>query len=268
MNNSAFNSLNAVQRNFIDGVVRTTRHDGRFSGVLLAGSALNDSLDDYSDLDFILVCRGETVNGTFAARMDIARSLGDFVSGFTGEHVGEPRLLICLYASPALHVDLKFVTLDALDQRVETPRIAWADDDVRHRLEQGKASWPVRPPEWFEERIWIWVHYGLAKVGRGELFEAIGMLNFLREQVLGPLVSLQYKRDQRGVRRIELYHPAFAESLRSTLCSHERGSVLKAYRNTVDIYLSLRNALFPHGANRKGEELASEYMSSLEAAGT
>jgi hypothetical protein len=28
--------------------------------------------------------------------------------GFTGEHVGEPRVLICLYGPPVLHVDLKF----------------------------------------------------------------------------------------------------------------------------------------------------------------
>ena len=42
---------------------------------------------------------------------------------FTGEHVGESRVLICLYGPPLLHVDLKFVSLsDAAMGRQETAR--------------------------------------------------------------------------------------------------------------------------------------------------
>lgn len=41
--------------------------------------------------------------------------------------------------------------------------------------------------EWFESRARIWLH-AVVKLGRGELFEAIGMLSFFREQVLGPML--------------------------------------------------------------------------------
>lgn len=43
--------------------------------------------------------------------------------------------------------------------------------------------------QWFEARAWIWLHYAATKLARGELYEAIGMLGFFREQVLGPLFS-------------------------------------------------------------------------------
>ena len=45
------------------------------------------------------------------ARVQLAESLHLLLAAFTGEHVGEPRLLICLYRSPLLHVDLKYVSL-------------------------------------------------------------------------------------------------------------------------------------------------------------
>lgn len=49
-----------------------------------------------------------------AQRMAFAGTLGHLLHAFTGEHVGEPRLLICLFGPQLLHVDLKFITLDML----------------------------------------------------------------------------------------------------------------------------------------------------------
>ena len=54
-------------------------------------------------------------------RKSIASSLGRLAGAFTGEHVGEPRLLICLYDNPVLHVDLKFVNLFDAAVRIENP---------------------------------------------------------------------------------------------------------------------------------------------------
>jgi hypothetical protein len=51
--------------------------------------------------------------------------MGNLLAAFTGEHVGEPRLLICLFADPLMHVDLKFISLGQLSSRVEDPVILW-----------------------------------------------------------------------------------------------------------------------------------------------
>ena len=54
----------------------------------------------------------------------------------------------------------------------------------------------------------MWVHYAAAKVARGELFEALDFMAFLRGQVLGPLALMEKVRsterrapDSRGMRR-------------------------------------------------------------------
>jgi hypothetical protein len=65
-----------------------------------------------------------------AARDD--RTVGVTVGGsavllaaFSGEHVGEPRLLIALYGPPLLHVDIKVVALRDLADRVEDAHVLW-----------------------------------------------------------------------------------------------------------------------------------------------
>jgi hypothetical protein len=60
--------------------------------------------------------------GAARGRAGFAGALGPLLSAFTGDHVGEPRLLICLYGPPLLHVDLKFVTPADLAERVEGRR--------------------------------------------------------------------------------------------------------------------------------------------------
>ncbi|MBI2206762.1 MAG: hypothetical protein HYU41_23240 [Candidatus Rokubacteria bacterium] len=42
--------------------------------------------------------------------------------------------------------------------------------------------------QWIEDRFWVRMHYIAAKIARGELFEAIDGLVFVRSRVLGPLI--------------------------------------------------------------------------------
>ena len=263
MNYSSTLVMQDFQRNFLESAALKLKRDTRLSGLLLAGSALQNKLDEFSDLDFIVICRDDTLTDVLEEKRSIADSLGKLVAAFTGEHVGEPHLLICLYADPLLHVDLKFVDASALDQRVETPMIVWADEPTVERLERGRAQWPSRDAEWFEERFWIWIHYGLTKIGRGELFEAIAMLNFLREQVIGPLLARSRAFDQRGVRRVEKFYPDHVASLASTLSLHERSGVLKSYEKMIEIYCDLRDKVSPANQKLDGEKLVREFLRSL-----
>jgi hypothetical protein len=135
----------------------------------------------------------------------IAESLGDFLSGFTGEHVGEPRLLICLYDNPLLHVDLKFVTLDEFKVRVETPFILLDKNGLlQQAIQDSEAQFPYPDYQWIEDRFWTWVHYALLKIGRGEYLEALDFLGFLRMVVLGPLLHIKNGNLPRGVRKVEM----------------------------------------------------------------
>jgi hypothetical protein len=70
--------------------------DENVMGLAVGGSWLTNEIDAFSDLDLILVTK-QKISGEKSLMIDYAKRLGNFLSGFTGEHVGEPRVLICLY---------------------------------------------------------------------------------------------------------------------------------------------------------------------------
>ena len=227
---------------YLEALIPQLQQDGRFEALLAGGSLVHGGFDEHSDLDLVLVVRPDAYEQVMAQRHAFAARIGNLLSAFTGEHVGEPRLLICLYGPPLLHVDLKFIVPADLAQLVERPLVLWArqEEAMRETLDNAVIQWPGRAPEWFEERIWIWLHYGAVKLARGELFEALAMLAFLREQVLGPLLHRRRGLPQRGVRKLEQSEET-AQALRAAVAAHDRESVSRALTNAVNLYLELRS---------------------------
>src|SRR5690606_10753024 len=90
------------------------------TGIAMGRSWLQHTMDEFSERDLILVTN-QKVSGDKDRMISYAKILGNFLSAFTGEHVSEPRVLICLYDNPLLHVDIKFLTPDEFSSRVETP---------------------------------------------------------------------------------------------------------------------------------------------------
>jgi hypothetical protein len=202
---------------------------------------IDNTMDQFSDLDLILVYDSNFRSSVLKNRLQIASEFGSLLSGFTGEHVGEPRLLICLYNNPILHIDLKFVTLEEAKNGVEKPIVVWQrDSSLSQLVSKTKYSYPCPRIQWMEDRFWVWVHYSAAKLGRGELFEVVNFLSFLRETVLGPLVLMKNNLLPRGVRRIENDAPEFTEKFKKTVAIHEKKSCYDAIIYTVSIYLDLR----------------------------
>lgn len=234
--------LPALHAAFVDRLCPVIEADRRFEALLAGGSFIHGGFDEQSDLDFVLVAEEDAYESVLASRMAFAEQLGPLLSAFTGEHVGEPRLLICLYGPPLLHVDLKFVTSSALDSRIEQPAILFARNPnaLMARLADTTPVWPDRTPDWFEARAWVWLHYAVTKWARGELFEALGMLAFFREQVLGPMLHRRAGRDQRGVRRIELVSIDPDGLLKGTVAGHDPQSIREAIRRALAAYLELR----------------------------
>jgi hypothetical protein len=227
------------------------------AALLAGGSYVHGGFDDHSDLDFVILVQEERYGEVMASRLEFAERLGDLLAAFTGEHVGEPRLLICLYGPPLIHIDLKFVKPSDLDRLVERPSVLFARDpgQVESLLEAAAVEWPNASPDWFEQRAWIWLHYGAAKLARGELFEAIGMLAFFRDQVLGPMLHRRAGRLQRGVRRIEMLDGNAVGQLANTIATFDTESVRAAFLNAMDMYLDLR-----------ADELPSQQVVSMPAA--
>jgi len=248
-----------IHREFLQTSVEKLKDDKRILGVAIGGSILTNNMDEYSDLDLVVVVNREKYPEVLEERKKIAGRIGPLLESFTGEHVGLPQLLICLYGPPLLHVDLKFIMINEARERVEDPLIVWERDNVlTENIFQGKAKAPTVDLEWIENRFWVWVHYIATKIGRGELFDVIDGMGFLRARVFGPMIQVKAGKPPQGVRRIEEDGASYLASLNQTLSAHDRESCLSAMNAAIELYRDLRKEL------NQGKEVAPSLV-ELEA---
>lgn len=228
---------------FIVHAIPVLRTFGSLSGLAAGGSFLRQ-LDQYSDLDLIVVLTEQAAPLSESARQEIAASIGSLLVAFTGEHVNEPRLLICLYGPPALHVDLKFLPTSDLNPRVEDPIVLWdRKGRVREALATGTAAYPAPDLQWIEDRFWVWVHYAAAKIGRGELLETLDLLGALRKLVLGPLALQRAGILPNGVRRVEDLPANAVSNLVATVAGYDPSTCYRALSKAIALYREHRAAL-------------------------
>lgn len=257
-----------MQVAFANNVVDVLKEDDSIIGLAAAGSWIVNELDEFSDLDLIIVTKEKIANDR-NKMLGYAERFGNLLNGFTGEHVDEPRLLICLYDNPLLHVDLKFVTLEEFKVRVETPIILLDNhNQLKMAIAESEAKFPYPDYQWIEDRFWIWVHYAFLKIGRGEYFEAIDFFGFVRMLVLGPLLHIKNKNLPRGVRKVEtqLAKKDF-EDLKLTLADHSRKGLIIAIENIIALYLSLRKELFANVIvqQEKTEKAVMGYLEKIKS---
>lgn len=254
-------------REVADNVVAEAAKDPRVLAVIAGGSVAFGTTDEYSDLDLVLVCTEEGQPACLAAAKDFAGRAGPLLSSFTGEHVGEPRLLIALYGPPLIHVDLKFVTPDGWRTRVEDGIVLWQRDDTVDRVRQeSRAAWPQVDAQWIEDRFWVWVHYVAVKIQRGEIFEAIDGLGMMRSAAIAPLAGIGRTTRPAGVRRLETLAPELVPELRETVPTTDPDDCLRALRASVDLYRKVRdNSGVPLDRRTAAEQAAVAYLTSATA---
>jgi predicted nucleotidyltransferase len=252
----------SLQGRFLGEVLPRMQQDSRVTGVAVAGSIARGHPDVYSDVDLIVVIDDGAFDSVMKDRLGLIGSWAALVTGFTGEHVGEPRVIITLVGPPLLHVDFKFVRASDFADRVEDPDILWDRDGG---LAESLAEHPLTDPsldlQWIEDRFWVWVHYGATKLGRGELFEVIGFLSQLREAVLGPLAVRRAGASPRGVRHLESIAPDEARDLHATLCGYDRHDAGRAILASVELYRRwLGETETAIERRRNAEKLAMQYL--------
>ncbi|NII84935.1 nucleotidyltransferase domain-containing protein [Pedobacter sp. SG908] len=256
-----------IQQLFAQHATEILKSDEFVIGLAVGGSWLSNEIDEFSDLDLILVTR-EKVSTDKSKMLQYANRLGDLISAFTGEHVGEPRVLICLYDKPLLHVDIKFVTLDEFASRVENPILLIdRDNQLQKILDQTEAKFPYPDYQWIEDRFWTWMHYALLKIGRGEYLEALDFFGFLRMVVFGPLLHIKNKNLPRGVRKVESQLPAEDFNLlKGTIAEYNKIALITALENAIVLYKNLRIDLYTENIrqNKKAEDAVIQYLAKIK----
>lgn len=251
---------------YIDKVLSAVKAEPELIGLALSGSGIKENMDEFSDVDLMIVVDEQAYPAFLNRRTDFAQNLGDLLASFTGEHVGEPRLLICLYDNPLIHVDLKFVSLSDAGKRVEDYRILWdRDGSFQQAFEKETAQYPQPDLQWIEDRFWIWIHYAAGKIGRGELFETIEFISFLRQQVIGPLLLLSEGQKPNGVRKIESVAAEHLSLLKESVALYSRESCISAVRCLTELYCRLRASSGQEGlqCNPRAESTARNYFEAI-----
>jgi hypothetical protein len=252
-------------RPFVERAIAAAQADPRIVGLTAVGSAAAGVMDEFSDLDFVVVCQDEDQPGLLHDATAFAAGLGPLLTSFTGEHVREPRLLLCLYGPPPLRVDLTFVASSDFIHGAEDGRILWQRNGALDAaLRRAPASRPTASPQWIEDRFWIWIHNGSTKLGRGEYLACLEEMAFLRRTVFGPLIAQLRGHRPNGVRRLEQIAPDLVPALAATVGDHSATGCLKALRAAVDLYHGLRGES-PELVRRTGAEAAVlTYLAEIE----
>jgi predicted nucleotidyltransferase len=256
-----------IQQEFANREKKILEPDDSVIGLAVAGSWLTDEIDEFSDLDLVLVTK-EKVSNDKRLMLDYAKRLGNLLSGFTGEHVGEPRLLICLYGNPLLHVDIKFLTLHEFQDRIENPLLLIdKEKQLEAVINRSEATFPYPDYQWIEDRFWTWIHYALLKIGRGEYMEAYDFMGFLRMVVFGPLLHIKNKNLPRGVRKVETdLNSEDLSALQLTIPAYNKQSLFDSLRNAISLYKQLRVGLFDQNVSLqdKAEISVMNYFDEIE----
>jgi hypothetical protein len=124
----------------------------------------------------------------------------------------------------------------------DRPVVLWDREGRLRAIAPGDN--PSHPPvdwQWIEDRFWHWVHYAAAKIGRGELFEALRVLGELRSRVLGPLALHEARAPAYGTKKIERTAPDRAEQMQATVAAYDAGDIVRAIRATIAMYRSFRD---------------------------
>jgi len=251
---------------FVDSMAKILSANEDYLALAAGGSWIDGRMDQYSDIDLVVVHQRKMIS--LEEKQAVAQAGGELLTSFTGEHVGEPRLLICLYDNPILHVDIKFVHLPDMCSRVEDPVVIWERDLVlSNLLSKSKAVFPYPDFQWIEDRFWVWIHYAAAKIGRGELIETLTFLSFMQQTVLGPLALIRNNELPKGVRKLETVLPdEDLVAIQSTVAANlNKVSCVNALRNVVAYYLVLRDAVMPASIVRKtqAEKAVMSYLDKV-----
>jgi len=216
----------------------------------VAGSFAAGIADELSDVDLRLYVPDHAVERTVDAISALASRCGRVVALFTGEHVGIPTLTIVLY-DDLVHVDFDVLSsTDVGEHNQGLPVVVlWERDGLSASLPGTYRPDIGTELRWMEARMWTWSWYIQTKIIRGELYEALDGLQYVRNQVLFHLVAFERRVRPAGARRIESalgrLSAAFATTVPARL---DAGALVDALRAEIAIYRELTDRLFPrHG---------------------
>jgi hypothetical protein len=239
-----------------EAACRAALADPDVVGMAVTGSFATGIADEVSDVDLRLYARSGTVEPVVARVPELAAACGRVTALFVAEHLGIPTLTIVLF-DDLVHVDFDVVSVDrAAEHNEGLPAVVlWEREPISAALPGTYGPDFAADLRWMEARIWTWSWYIQSKVLRGELYEALDGLQYVRDQVLFRLLAFGRGDRPAGGRRAEAVVGDHADVFARTVpIALERAAFLEALRLEIDLYRLLADPLLV----RHGVDLAIE----------
>ena len=236
-------------------------------GMLIGGSFASGEADVYSDLDMQLVVQDEAVEATSRELRRMAEAAGPVAAAFFAEHVGLPYMLIVLYED-LIHADFEPVAVSNVGARNAglAALILWERDGVvSSALPAEYQENHVTDLQWIEERVWTWSWYIQTKVLRGELYETLDGLQYMRDNVLFKLLAIHRGERPGGARRVEPRLGEWAQQFADTLPELSGESMMNALRATMTLYQALADPLLNQYRVEAAQAARAAALGALEA---
>lgn len=113
--------------------------------------------------------------------------------------------------------------------------------------------------------MWTWSWYVQTKVLRGELYEVLDGLQFVRDRVLFRLLAMQRGERASAARRVEARTGMWARQFAETLPVLSRESMLTALRASMALYQSLADPLLDRYGVEVSGDARAVVLEALEA---
>jgi hypothetical protein len=247
--------------------------DNHVLGVLLGGSLADGRADLLSDIDLYLFVRDKDFESVFANREAVARSLGAVLLCYRGDHMPSGKHQLIVWYEGLLHVDLIYRKWSGRVPDWKWKRTVILKDSYGAMAQLQKESDPLRPAtvsleqlQTLSQKFWGWVAYTLGKICRGERWEALDNIAWIRNEALLVMLAWAQNAPYEGHRRLESkLDDELAMLFEQSLCSRELDALHNALMAEVRIFRKLRAQLSTQVPLIFDEEVEEQIMSELEA---
>jgi predicted nucleotidyltransferase len=226
--------------------------DKRVTGLLLWGSIARGQPDEFSDVDLIAVVPDKQFDAVFDSRDHAATAIGKPLSSYLADHMagGETQFII-LYEGP-IQLDLTYRRASEMkpDREWATSHIIKDRDGslliLKTASERVSDDHAIGGNDLVKLNLkfWNWVWNAYSRIARGELWEALHVINHIRDQVLLQMQDWILEGSLAGYRRTESrLDRSLASKLAETVPKFESADLLRSLRAEIELFGQLREQL-------------------------
>ena len=255
--------LNKFLKKYIDYVTI----DNKIVGTILSGPAIEKRLEADTVLELIVIIEDNSYYKIIYERNKFASRFGNIISYYDDYNdtndTNDTNEFVCIYEKDLLQVTFKFVNASIILNKLFVGEIIYdKNNNLSDKLNITKKKNISLSIQWYENRFWILLNYGITKLNSNQLMEAIEYISFIRQSIITPMIHMKLNQQQRDSDYLEFDAPEFIDKLKLTVSLYDKSLISKAYEELVIFYIELRK-LFDFDYFSRNSNLEEKVLEKL-----